>query len=329
MLGSTFAEGTVDTVQDVSYIKLVGQWWLSCPTLLSSALFYVCMCLYIKKIHICTYIHIIYVYHTYISVHIYVCVLSPHSVLIPYCSFGASSSNSSSSSSSSRRKEGCEVHQWRNSKLVRGWGKQKKDPCVQRCERWNSETYGLVDVRKERGFAPLCGVGVVARSWRGSVAPPRSLYASVCRVTDTFVSLFRIFFALSSIREAQPNLILSNLNLVLLVWHLPLRLYTPCWQIRYLLFLFTVYSEFIGPLIFERFFPFYPAFSLAFRNGAKLFKIWRCYFYVWKINTMCFKHRSDINQLFLLELRVPSDLTFSSNDRSIVFSVFQYFSCFS
>lgn len=26
-------------------------------------------------------------------------------------------------------------------------------------------------------------------------------YASVCRVTDTFVSLFRIFFALSSIRE--------------------------------------------------------------------------------------------------------------------------------
>lgn len=73
--GLTFAEGTADTVQDVSYIKLVGQWWLSCPTLLSSALFYVCMCLYIKYIYIYIYTYMYIYIHTYIHVYVLFLIL--------------------------------------------------------------------------------------------------------------------------------------------------------------------------------------------------------------------------------------------------------------
>lgn len=57
----------------------------------------VCMCAYITYI----YIRILYT-----------CLcITPHSVLVPYCSFGGASNSSSSSGSSRRRKEGCEVHQ--------------------------------------------------------------------------------------------------------------------------------------------------------------------------------------------------------------------------
>lgn len=96
----------------------------------------------------------------YVCIHIiYMLCTIPHSVLVPYCSFGSASS---SNSSSSRRKEGCEVHQWRNGKLVREGEVSRKRVRIhvyKRCERWNSETYGLRDVRKERGCSPMRGRG--------------------------------------------------------------------------------------------------------------------------------------------------------------------------
>lgn len=169
---------------------------------------------------------------------------------------------------------------------------------------------------ERRGTAPLCGVGVVARSWRGSVDPPRSLCLRLSRHWYVCVPLSN-FLCPFFCTQAQPNLILSNLNLTAarLTFATGYTFFADKSDISSFLIVYGRLYTYICIDVLT-FFLFACFFSFAFRTGAKLSKIWKWYFNIRKINTLLQTLKWRKSAVSVL-LSVLSNLMFSNNHSNV------------
>lgn len=169
---------------------------------------------------------------------------------------------------------------------------------------------------ERRGTALLCGVGVVARSWRGSVDPPRSLCLRLSRHWYVCVPLSN-FFCPFFYTQAQPNLILSNLNLTAgrLTFATGYTLFADKSDISSFLIVYGRLYTCICIYILT-FLSFSLFFFVRIRTGAKLFKIWKWYFNIRKINTLLQTLKWRKSAVTVL-LSVLSSLMFSNNHSNV------------